>query len=261
MLCIIKQLLNSVFEWYQPRTQALCVVLWLARSLRGPRGLIWSISVFLPRVPSQMIDCTRCLTVYLFLIWFSCPRFSRGYHITPDDACDTYCQNGAYCQNAWLLTFHGVDYTYCQNGGQRVLIKNRGHNFGWVRHLVLSIICGAVPRALNDVNKPKRLGTRQVISRMIKVSASVTNLALGSTDNAYLDPDNSGYHKNLILRLFIIISVSSTRMGGTSWENLHVNSRLSTLNKSHSIVWSGLYAMSVYMQYECKLLEAKSQTQ
>ena len=34
--------------------------------------------------------------------------------ITPDDACDTYCQNGAYCQNAWLLTFHGVDYTYCQ---------------------------------------------------------------------------------------------------------------------------------------------------
>jgi hypothetical protein len=22
-----------------------------------------------------------------------------------------------------LLTFHGVDYTYCQNGGQRVLIK------------------------------------------------------------------------------------------------------------------------------------------
>jgi hypothetical protein len=25
-----------------------------------------------------------------------------------------------------------------------VLIKNRGHNFGWVRHLVLSIICGAV---------------------------------------------------------------------------------------------------------------------
>jgi hypothetical protein len=30
--------------------------------------------------------------------------------ITPDDACDTYCQNGAYCQNAWLLTFHGVDW-------------------------------------------------------------------------------------------------------------------------------------------------------
>jgi hypothetical protein len=29
-----------------------------------------------------------------------------------------------------LLTFHGVDYTYCQNGGQRVLIKNHGHNFG-----------------------------------------------------------------------------------------------------------------------------------
>jgi hypothetical protein len=27
------------------------------------------------------------------------------------------------------ITFHGVDYTYCQNGGQRVLIKNRGHNF------------------------------------------------------------------------------------------------------------------------------------
>jgi hypothetical protein len=57
--------------------------------------------------------------------------------ITPDDACDmacdTYCQNGAYCQNhsqyALLLTFHGVDYTYYQNGGQRVLIKNRGHNF------------------------------------------------------------------------------------------------------------------------------------
>jgi hypothetical protein len=34
-----------------------------------------------------------------------------------------------------------VDYTYCQNGGQRVLIKNRRHNFGWVIHLVLSIIC------------------------------------------------------------------------------------------------------------------------
>ena len=28
----------------QPRTQALCVVLWLARPLRGPRGLILSIS-------------------------------------------------------------------------------------------------------------------------------------------------------------------------------------------------------------------------
>ena len=26
--------------YYQPRTQALCVVLWLARPLRGPRGLI-----------------------------------------------------------------------------------------------------------------------------------------------------------------------------------------------------------------------------
>jgi hypothetical protein len=69
---------------------------------------------------AQMIDNTRWITVYLSL-WFSCPRFSRVY--TSDDACDTYCQNGAYCQNAWLLTFHGVDYTYCQNGGQRVLIK------------------------------------------------------------------------------------------------------------------------------------------
>jgi hypothetical protein len=28
------------------------------------------------------------------------------------------------------LKVYGVDYTYCQNGGQRVLIKNRGHNFG-----------------------------------------------------------------------------------------------------------------------------------
>ena len=28
---------------------------------------------------SQMIDCTRCLTVYLSLR-FLCPRFSRGYH-------------------------------------------------------------------------------------------------------------------------------------------------------------------------------------
>jgi hypothetical protein len=45
-----------------------------------------------------------------------------------------------------LLTFHGVDYTYCQNGGQRVLIKNRGHNFGWVIHLVLSIICDSSNR-------------------------------------------------------------------------------------------------------------------
>jgi hypothetical protein len=45
-----------------------------------------------------MIDYTRWITVYLSL-WFSCPRFSRVYH----DACDTYCQNGTYCQNAWLL--------------------------------------------------------------------------------------------------------------------------------------------------------------
>ena len=27
---------------------------------------------------------------------------------------------------AWII----MDYTYCQNGGQRVLIKNHGHNFG-----------------------------------------------------------------------------------------------------------------------------------
>ena len=34
-----------------PRTQALCVVLWLAWPSRGPRG---SFSVFLPRVPSHV---------------------------------------------------------------------------------------------------------------------------------------------------------------------------------------------------------------
>jgi DNA-directed RNA polymerase subunit RPC12/RpoP len=26
--------------------------------------------------------------------------------------------------------FMAWNYTYCQNGGHRVLIKNRGHNFG-----------------------------------------------------------------------------------------------------------------------------------
>jgi hypothetical protein len=32
--------------FYQPRTQALCVVLWFAWPLRGPRGSIWSISLW-----------------------------------------------------------------------------------------------------------------------------------------------------------------------------------------------------------------------
>ena len=57
--------------------------------------------------------------------WFSCPRFSRVRHLLPK----------------WRLLPKCVNYTYCQNGGQRVFIKNRGHNFGWVIHLVLSIIC------------------------------------------------------------------------------------------------------------------------
>jgi hypothetical protein len=34
-----------------------------------------------------------------------------------------------------------------------------------------------------------------VISRIIKISVSVINLAFGSTDNAYLDLDNSGITK------------------------------------------------------------------
>jgi hypothetical protein len=33
---------------------------------------------------------------------------------------------------------------------------------------------------------------------LIMVSVSVINLAFGSTDNSYLNLDNSGYHKNLI---------------------------------------------------------------
>jgi hypothetical protein len=33
---------------------------------------------------------------------------------------------------------------------------------------------------------------------MIKVSVSVISLAFGSADDAYLDLDNSAYHKNLI---------------------------------------------------------------
>jgi hypothetical protein len=46
------------------------------------------------------------------------------------------------------MEFTGIHpgYTYCQNGGQRVLIKNRGHNFGGVRHVVQSIICGMALR-------------------------------------------------------------------------------------------------------------------
>jgi hypothetical protein len=38
------------------------------------------------------------------------------------------------------FTFHGVDYTYCQNGGQRVLIKNRGHNLRWFIWYYLSSV-------------------------------------------------------------------------------------------------------------------------
>ena len=103
-------------------------------------------------------DYTRWITVYLSL-WFSCPRFSRVYHarwrvrhLLP--------KWRFYCQNAWLLTFHGVDYTYCQNGGQCVLIKNRGHNFDWVIHLVLSIICDLV----NQFTRPARKNGHPVLS-------------------------------------------------------------------------------------------------
>jgi hypothetical protein len=51
-----------------------------------------------------IIDYTRCLTVYLSAMIFVSAIFARPA-ITPDDACDTYCQNGAYCQNA-CVTAH-----------------------------------------------------------------------------------------------------------------------------------------------------------
>jgi hypothetical protein len=105
------------------------------RSMRWEARSSWSWTLL-----AAHIHTTTCSQLQHRLWIISWPRFSRA--ITPDDVGDTYCQHYAYCQNAWLLTFHGVDYTYCQNGGQRVLIKNRGHNFCWVGHLVQSIICG-----------------------------------------------------------------------------------------------------------------------
>jgi hypothetical protein len=86
----------------------------------------------------QIIDCTRCLTVYLSL-WFSCPRFSRGYHarwrvrhllpkwrLLPKCVIAHVSWRGLHLLPKWQPTRAH---------------KNRGHNFGWVRHLVLSIIC------------------------------------------------------------------------------------------------------------------------
>jgi hypothetical protein len=97
-------------------------------------------------VSAQMIDNTRCITLYLSL-WFSCPRFSRGYHagwcvrhllpkwrLLPKCVIAHVSWRGLHLLPKWRPT---------------VLIKNRGHNFGWVRHLVLSIICGFGDRTNN----------------------------------------------------------------------------------------------------------------
>ena len=40
----------------------------------------------------QMNHCVSIPMIFVSAIFASL--------ITPDDACDTYCQNGAYCQNA-----------------------------------------------------------------------------------------------------------------------------------------------------------------
>jgi hypothetical protein len=50
----------NINNYHQPHTQALCVVLWLARPLRGPRGLI--LVHFLPRVSSRVRVARRCGT-------------------------------------------------------------------------------------------------------------------------------------------------------------------------------------------------------
>jgi hypothetical protein len=82
----------------------------------------WKTSTLLPVGVHVVknVTYTRWITVYLSL-WFSCPRFSRVYHarwrvrhLLPKWRLLPKCV---------LLTFHGVDYTYCQNGGQRALIK------------------------------------------------------------------------------------------------------------------------------------------
>jgi hypothetical protein len=41
------------------------------------------------------------------------------------------------------------------------------------------------------------------ICKIIKVSVTVISLAIGSADNAYLDLDNSAYHKNHIQSLLM----------------------------------------------------------
>jgi hypothetical protein len=50
----------------------------------------------------------------------------------------------------------------------------------------------------NKCNIKQLLNSVFAICKIIKVSVSVISLAFGSADNAYLDLDNSAYHKNLI---------------------------------------------------------------
>jgi hypothetical protein len=89
-------------------------------------------------VYTQIIDYSRWITVYLSL-WFSCLRFSRVYHarwrvrhllpkwrLLPKCVIAHVSWRGLHLLPKWQPTF----------------IKNRGYNFGWVIHLVLSIICG-----------------------------------------------------------------------------------------------------------------------
>jgi hypothetical protein len=81
----------------------------------------------------QMNHCVSSL-------WFSCPRFSRVYHarwrvrhllpkwrLLPKCVIAHVSWRGLHLLPKWRPT---------------LFIKNRGHNFGWVIHLVLSIICG-----------------------------------------------------------------------------------------------------------------------